>query len=271
MGLQHRRPSRRGFLAATLLATAGLAGCGTSESLQGKLPTTRYFVEFTDSDGTTSTFHCSSDGVDPRRPVGALVRLHGDIDDGYSDEFDPAQDEGSFFRTLAAVAARHNLLLIAPRTPDDGEPARWWEDSPRNSAWLRALLDTDDFRALDRSRLSWCGYSGGAEFLTTELMANHPEWLHAGALMIGGGGPPESPFDESRAGESLRHVPLRWTVGSEDVAANADDGFDALGAARAGRDHYASLGATRTSLNVVPGVGHLDLDQLAAIEGFLAG
>ena len=137
-----------------------------------------------DVHGIRSRYHVFARGVDFSKPVGVVMRLHGD--GAY--EYD--HPEG-LLNCMASVAASHNMILVAPRTPDHEGTRTWWENIGESSEWLSGLISRlrEDYDNVDTHNMWWMGYSGGAELISYGLLAQEPENITAGAIMIGGGGP----------------------------------------------------------------------------------
>lgn len=196
------------------------------------------------------------------RPAGLMVWFHGD--GGH--EFDHPDDD--FYiagpRGVLAVAQRHDLALLLPETPDDDSRTWWrWAGPDDLSGYATALInETTDRCGLDRSRVALCGFSGGAEFLSHDLIPDCGRDLDITAglqIMIGGGTPPDASPGVSTAppDPALRdHWRCRFIVGEHDVAANAPDHFDAVAAATDGDAWWRAAGWD-SELIVLPDEGHL--------------
>lgn len=109
--------------------------------------------EFTHN-GTTSTYRVFDSGIDRSRPVGVVIRLHGD---GAYEYLGP----GTLDSCLAAVAAAHNMVLVHPLTPS--EDLTWWTTLTPNVGWLQALYHEQiaPLERVDADQVWWMGYSGG--------------------------------------------------------------------------------------------------------------
>lgn len=227
-------------------------------------PSDRMNVAF-EHDGVTSSYHVFADGVDWSRPVGVVFRLHGD--GAY--EFHNPQHKVS---CLAEVARSHNAVLVAPRTPDrQGEPT-WWEDLDGNAEWFLALAEQEIFPVydVDRSRTWLHGYSGGAEFISYELLADRVDFLQGGgAVLTGGGGDPATGSSRPTE-EQLENLLLHWDVGLDDDGSDPRAPFDALSAAAAGHAHYEDAGYRRTSVRYREGVDHFELPEARVLGEVLA-
>ncbi|MEX5295336.1 hypothetical protein QYM41_08645 [Kocuria sp. CPCC 205268] len=226
-------------------------------------PSDRLDVVF-EHGGTTSSYHVFADGIDWSEPVGVVFRLHGD---GAYEYVHPEHKVSC----LAEVARSHNAILVVPRTPDRQGEATWWEDLDGNAEWFLALAEQEIFAEydLDRSRTWLHGYSGGAEFISYELLADRAYFLQGGgAVLSGGGGAPSSGESEPTA-EQLERLVLHWDVGLEDDGTDPWAPFDALSAAAAGHAWYEDAGYERTSVRYREGVDHFELPEARVLEAAL--
>ncbi|AGF71330.1 hypothetical protein [Corynebacterium halotolerans] len=180
--------------------------------------------------GTEGTYHLFTRDVDFSRPVGVVVRLHGD---GAYEYYYP----GRSMNCQAAVAASHNMVLVAPHSPsvsEYGEPI-WWYEIPKNVEWVSDLLYTDilPMENVDPDNIWWVGYSGGAEFITYGLIPLAPELVTGGAVMLGGGGAPDQTYEArdaeraAQAREASAFAPARDAVDA--AAAQATTAAEAAG------------------------------------------
>ena len=212
--------------------------------------------------GDRGRYHLFTQGIDWERPVGLLVRLHGDG----AEEF--TVPEG-LLSCLAAEAASHNMVLLAPLTPDRSRGRTWWSDLDANLDWLESLVDSQtEELGIDPERVWWMGYSGGAEMISYGVLAQEPRLVTGGALLVAGGGAPRR--TPTTAPASLRQgTCLQWVVGAEDDGSDPIEDFDALSAARAGSASYAEAGYEKVGLRVVPGEDHLSLPQSGLLDQVL--
>lgn len=185
---------------------------------------------------------------------------------------------------LAQVAAEFNMLSVPvlspgslrePHLTDAGSYAppltyNWWVRARSNGRMVRALIEEIALAyGVDMSRV-WCaGYSGGAEFLSYELLSHDIEWIRGGgATFIGGGGAdgvPERVRERAALNPSSHeHLLMSWHVGVLDgrspsgrrrMATSAEGSWSARIAVQEGSAFYEGLGA-RTLLQVTPGRGH---------------
>ena len=217
---------------------------------------------FTDR-GVTSSYHLIDGGVDTTRPVGLVVDLHGD---GGAEFYEP----GGRSTCLAAVAASHNALLAVPLSPDSRGERTWWQDLRTNLAWLRALTEDEllGTTPVDPGQVTWMGYSGGAEMLSYGVLASARNLVTGGAVMVGGGGAPES-LGTRATEQQKRDMRLWWFTGSQDTGTDPEADFDAVGAATEGQDFYEQRGFTRTRLEILPGHDHFDMPDAAILDELL--
>ena len=185
---------------------------------------------------------------------------------------------------LAQVAAEFNMLSVPvlapgslrePRVKDTGPYAppltyNWWVRARSNGRMVRALIEEIALAyKVDMSRVWFAGYSGGAEFLSYELLSHDIDWIRGGgATFIGGGGADGVPARVREQAalnpSSHEHLLMSWHVGVLDgrspsgirrMATSAEGSWSARIAAQEGSVLYEGLGA-RTLLQVTPGRGH---------------
>ncbi|WP_233542668.1 hypothetical protein [Kocuria tytonis] len=214
--------------------------------------------------GVTSSYHVLDGGVDTSRPVGLVMDLHGD---GGAEFYEP----GGRTTCLAAVAASHNDLLVVPLTPDCPGSCTWWKKLRPNLRWLRALTEKELFKNLpvQSNRVTWMGYSGGAEMLSYGILGEAPDLVTGGAVMVGGGGSPGA-LQESATPRQKRDLRLWWFTGAQDDGTDPDASFDAVSAATAGHRFYEKRGFQRTRLEVLPDHDHFDMPDAAVLDELLS-
>lgn len=185
---------------------------------------------------------------------------------------------------LAQVAAEFNLLSVPvlspgslrePRLTDGDSYAppltyNWWVRARSNGRMVRALIEEIALAyKVDMSRVWLAGYSGGAEFLSYELLSHDIEWIRGGgATFIGGGGADGVPVRVREQAalnpSSHEHLLMSWHVGVLDgrspsarrrMATSSEGSWSARIAVQEGSAFYEGLGA-RTVLQVTPGRGH---------------
>ncbi|MGO1911422.1 MAG: hypothetical protein ACTH02_06385 [Corynebacterium sp.] len=212
--------------------------------------------------GSSCSSGSSTGGRTP--PKGVLIHLHGDG----ADEFDRGTDAEPTLAELARVAAARNMVLIAPRTPDHRRGSTWWRRLDSNTDWLSALVAdrVRDDPGLDTGNIWWSGYSGGAEMISYGILCRTRGLVTGGALMMAGGGAPDEVDAPDGPSSGVRDVPLRWSVGDLDDGTRGYDRFDALTAAREGAAWYRGHGASDVTLEVLPGVAHLDFPQAETLN-----
>lgn len=234
------------------------------------LPATGYYKSFS-AHGMSSSYHIYTDGIDRSKPVGVTFYFGGDY--WRTSESSVHHPDGAKLKALAAEARKKNMVLVVPISPDKdarGDGITWWEDSDANGNYFRALqssLVRD--HGLDTSRVWLVGYSGGAEFITYEVLADQQNWIRGGgATVIGGGG---SRGMQTAPSAAVRGLPLTWHAGTADVEGNTNPPtWSASAAATKGQKGYKDAGFTRTKLAKLQGVDHYGYDAAALLRQDLA-
>lgn len=220
--------------------------------------TDRTNVTFSTNGGTVSSrYHIYASKISTSQPVGVVIHLHGDGAQEYST---PNTGMLPQYRSVADAAG---MLFVAPLSPDDVGSITWWEDT-YSTTWLAALID--DIAAkynIDRNRVWFTGYSGGAEAISYFLMRTlHTRWTGGGAILLaGGGGSSQNP--NPALSQSLKdNFQMHWVVGSRDSPAQGGDdgGFDAVAASLAGYNYYTSRGITSTR-TILDGLDHYQAES----------
>lgn len=212
-------------------------------------------------EGLEGRYHLFTRGVDFSRPVGLLVRLHGD--GGY--EYHRPQ---GLLNCLAQVAASHNMIMLAPHTPDV-MTRTWWSEITPNLGWVTALAgkSSADYD-VESANTWWMGYSGGAEMLSYGIIPRMPGWVSGGAIMVGGGGAPTH-LEMRVPLERRQSMRLYWISGMDDDGSDPREPFDALGAAREGSEWYRSHGFSNVSTDFPAGQDHFTLPQAKVLVDVL--
>lgn len=213
-------------------------------------------------EGLAGSYHLFTRGVDFSRPVGLLVRLHGD------GAYEYHRPQG-LLNCLAQVAASHNMIMLVPHTPDTATRT-WWAEITPNLHWLndlarKVLVD----HGVAGGNVWWMGYSGGAEMLSYGLIPRMPAWVTGGAIMVGGGGAPRE-LEMKVPLERRAEMKLHWVSGLDDDGSDPREPFDAVGAAREGAQWYRSHGFTRVITSFPPGHDHFSLPQAEILGDVLA-
>ena len=204
--------------------------------------------------GVTGYYRAYRGPLNRSQPVGILFYFDGDYSSLAFSRL--AKRSGLEMSKLTDVASHHNLIfipVIAPFSLESSYTTNWWTTPRINGAWFRELCARmlDRYPTIDSDRIWFAGYSGGAEFITYELLGAKGI-TPAGATMIAGGGVDgvHSP-DRTR----LDGVPLTWHVGDKDAGVLAGFGWSAYDAAQDGLGYFEKLGAT-CSLEVLEGQRH---------------
>lgn len=231
---------------------------GTTENVEAQV--------FTDDEGQTSQFHLYADEVDTSGTVGLALYFHGDG----AWEFDHPEHR---LRQMADLAAEQQLLFVALKSPDRAQGTTWWRRGSANARWLRDFLEAEVFSRydIDRARVLLVGYSGGAEFNTYFLVAEHSDlFCGGGALMFGGGGPPGGLMTSDFEPDFVQVFRMHWYTGQDDDGHGSctNDGFEAYEAAQDGAALYRRLGFTVTEA-YPPGIDHCNIPFLEVFEGQL--
>lgn len=217
--------------------------------------------------GRTSGYNVFDRGVDYSKPVGLVVRLHGDG----AWEYDNPQYSTA---CMAAVAASHNMVLLQPKSPETpapGQQVTWWRDMSNNHNWVISLVNhyLATNPSVDRNNIVWMGYSGGAEFISYSLLAKPTGLVNRATIMAGGGGANQYTRISGTPDPARQNAKHLWVVGTRDNGTTAQDPFDALSAAHRGHDYYSSRGFN-TSREILDGVGHRDLPHPVILDRVLS-
>ncbi len=251
------RLTAAGLLALTLGVTGAVAPAAALGSSAPAGERTNYAQQAEHSSGAVRVY---TEGVDFSRPVGVVVRLHGD--GAYEYHHPEYRLDG-----LAAVAAEDNKILVAPLTPDSATTT-WWRDSEANADWLADLLEQRILPeyGVDRSDVWWMGYSGGAEILARELIATEPQLVTGGAIMLGGGGRPWGVDSAAVTAAADQVGPLTWVTGTADDGRDPRSPVNAYEAAREGAAWYRDHGFGPIVESYPPGVDHFGLDDVSVLR-----
>lgn len=201
--------------------------------------------------GISSQYHLYDAGIDRSRAVGAVFYFDGD------GQYYAQRPTTTMLRTMAARAAAKNMVLVVPVAPANRS---WTVNGEAAGDWFRALAGkVVAEQRIDTTRIHLAGYSGGAEFISTEVLSDRAGWIRGGgATLIGGGGV------YSRGLETTPHAALKatdptWYVGSLDgYGATQPSTWSALEAAGKGAGAYRSAGFAKADRVVLPGLNHTD-------------
>jgi len=155
--------------------------------------------------------------------------------------------------------------MVPVVTPDKKGGITWWEDVDRNGDYFRALAaKVISQYGVDASRVWLHGYSGGAEFITFEVLADRQGWIKGGgATIVGGGGWRGVPTAPTAAVKAMN---VNWISGSLDgLGGTTLATWSALDTAKNARTMYAGIGFTKTTMTVLPGVTHYTYDMPALL------
>ena len=195
--------------------------------------------------GQAGKYHLWASGLDTSRPIGLMLQFHGDG----AFEFDNPNSSYSLggAKGLREQARRHNMILVALRSPDGGNPV-WWRGGAAKADYVKDLVERVVYARHDVAKdRSWLvGYSGGAEFITRYLLPKHSSLFDGGgAVLFGGGGKPvvrAASFDSAFTAGFAMH----WYTGARDDGTCAESDYDALGDANEGARFYRGKGFPAT-------------------------
>lgn len=208
-----------------------------------------------DSGKRSSVYHRKASHLSGPGPWPLVIHLHGDGHEevtAYGEEDAPSVGYG-----YEAAAVQAGALFVMPCTPD--EKHQTWYDRNSSTKWLAAFVKMlQGSYNVDRRRIFFSGYSGGAEEVTYNLACDHHTLFEGGgAMLLGGGGAEELTGFTGEPSEAVkRDFLLRWWTGEADNGRPpSDPSIDAVAASEEGRDWYAAAGFD-TRRNVLPGVDH---------------
>ena len=259
----------RALLGAVLGTTMLASALVVSTPAQAAAPRSATYQTYTAPNGVSSKYHVYANGIDTKKPVGVLFVFHGDY--SYPAQSYVHHPNGSIMKKMAAEAAKKNMIMVPVITPDKKGGITWWEDADRNGDYFRALAGTLIARyKLDARRIWFHGYSGGAEFITYELLAARQDWIKGGgATIVGGGGYTGM---ETAAPAAVKKMKLHWICGSRDGRGGTSlKTWSALGTAKSAEKKYKSLGFINTKMTILPGVTHYTYDMPKLIANDLKG
>lgn len=212
--------------------------------------TNRTFQNFA-SNGFTSRYHVYAEGIDRSKPVGLI--MYGDGSGGHG--FD---NPGSSYLIggaggLAAVARKHNMVLVVPEAPAPGCPSdNCWYDGANaagKARWSDALMThVKSQYPIDNDRIVTGGYSSGAQWHRWFLPMFAEKQSVDLAVMIAYGGAPGVSANYSTAYKD--DLELVWNTGTADAAYST-----ASYGARGGYAWYTQQGFG-TEATWPEGVGH---------------
>lgn len=210
--------------------------------------------------GISSQYHLYDAGVDRSKAVGAVFYFDGD------GQYYAQRPTATMLKTMAARAAAKNMILVVPVAPADRS---WTVNSERVGDWFRALAaKIVAEQRIDTTRIHLAGYSGGAEFISTEVLSDRAGWIRGGgATLIGGGGVYYGGL-ETAPDAALRATDPTWYVGSQDsFGATQPANWSALEAAGKGAAAYQRAGFAKADRVVLPGLHHTNYNLPGLVGG----
>lgn len=222
-----------------------------------------------EAEGVKGRYHLFARNIDYSKPVGILIRLHGDGGFEYS-------YPNNLPNCLASVAASYNMIMLqpeAPMTSNSDKELTWWKDIPTKRKWVLSLIaeKIESTKNIDRNNIWWMGYSGGAEFISYGILNHRTDLVTGGTIMVGGGGAPQETQLRDLYDEQRMHVPHYWVVGTKDDGTDPKTPFNARRAAAKGEEFYRSHGFSQTLRTELENTNHLNLPQAAVLDSALEG
>jgi poly(3-hydroxybutyrate) depolymerase len=226
-------------------------------------PSDAIYQSFTAPNGLTGQYHVYGNNVDRSQKVGVLFVFHGDY--SYPAQSYVHQPGGAVMKAMAAEAAKKNMIMVPVVSPDKKGGITWWEDADRNGDYFRALAAMIISKYdVDASRVWLHGYSGGAEFISFEVLADRQGWIKGGGATIVGGGGWDGVTTAPTA--AVKAMNLNWIAGSLDgFGGTTLASWSALDTAKYARTMYAAIGFTKTTMTVLPGITHYTYDMPALL------
>ncbi|MBM3209805.1 ricin-type beta-trefoil lectin domain protein [Candidatus Saccharibacteria bacterium] len=218
--------------------------------------------------GKSGQYHVYAGGMPTNKPVGIIVQLHGDA------AWEFSRPTSGKLASMAAHADTYDMILVSVKAPDTSGVVTWWEEGASNAAWLQTLLNEQVYARynIDKSKVWFAGYSGGAQFITQYYTPKYNSTFCGGGAVIAGGGGANSrlPGTISASSNFKKNFKMHWYTGQEDTAANAEDKFCGICAARTGAEYYKNQGFTATSTQFPAGVNHYQLDEPGVLRAQLS-
>ena len=208
-----------------------------------------------DSGKRSSIYHRKAAHLSGPGPWPLVIHLHGD---GHEEVTAYGTGHGrSVSYGYEAAAVEAGALFAMPCTPD-GKHQTWY-DRGSSTKWLVAFVEmlTRSYN-VDRRRIFFSGYSGGAEEMTYNIVCDHHGLFEGGgAMMLGGGGAEGlTGFTGHPSPRVARDFLMRWWTGEGDNGrAPSDPSIDAVTASEEGRRWYADRGFD-TARMVIPRADH---------------
>ena len=152
------------------------------------------------STGRVGKYHLWASGLDVSRPVGLMLQFHGDGAFEFDNPNSPYSLGGS--KGIRKQARRHNMILVAVRSPDSGSPA-WWRSGETKADYMRDLVEQVVYAhhdiAKDRGRGLSVTPAVRSSSRGTCCRSTSPLFGGGGAVLFGGGGAPLVSADNGRA------------------------------------------------------------------------
>lgn len=208
------------------------------------------------ANGTVSSvYHRKASHLTGSGPFPLVIHLHGDGYQEVTNYGNNVTTSVAYAYEKAAVDA--GALFVMPRTPDTTNQT--WYTKASSTTWLVAFIKMLKAQYnIDARRIFISGYSGGAEEITYNLVADyHDLFLGGGAMMLGGGGAEGlTGFTGVPSTQVKEDFLMRWWYGETDNGvAPSDTSIDAITASAEGEAWYAQRGF-KTARTMIPGKNH---------------
>lgn len=214
-------------------------------------------LPFTDSHSVSGTYHVWQGGIPADGAAGLVLYFHGD---GAFEHLNPSFNYGMYGnRGLPQVANAKGYIFVSALSPDVTGTVTWWESGAQNSDYAADLLQhLITAYNINTNRVWLSGYSGGAVFITEWFLPEYSSLiLGGGAVIIGGGNVPNAGATNNGFSSGFKSsFEMHWLTGAQDEGTYTGDGYDAIGAATAGKAYYQGQGFATAELTSPLGHGH---------------
>jgi len=225
-------------------------------------------VSFTGA-GLTSKYHIYASHINTAKPIGLMLHFHGDGAADFTDYNKNSALDADGSTGLVQVARDYNMLFVSVKSPASGSNCSasspcWWDNGNPNSDYVAALMQKlyGQYN-IDKSRIWYTGYSGGAQLISQYLVLRHSDLIvGGGAVIFAGGGSPVGASADPKPIYKLADVStvfrqnfrMFWFTGTNDY--DDGDGYDSRTDANEGSAWYKNNGFTQTGSNFTYKITH---------------
>ena len=214
--------------------TATGTGTATATGTVGTIVPDRSAEEFTDTAGSSSTYHLFTSKIADGKVKGVVVYLDGDGQNGVKNPESPYALGGD--TGVVAEAGSRGFAVIAPLPP--GGESTWYGNGEKNAAYVADLVKKVKGE-LNVTETWLLGFSGGAQGITKFYLPAHGDTLSGGGgVVITGGGGPAGGAEKSEAPKS---IPVLFLTGDQDTGTGSEN-YDALADSKKGAAEYKAAG-----------------------------